>query len=191
MVSTRQVQIEKRYFVYGFLLVIACFTYTAALAGIYDPTNLTDFWKFAGLFLGPTLVAVGWIVTNEINIRNSRKQHTVTLIMQYFTNAQRVVDKDAVNSALPFPKVIEVTDKGFDDTSDPFLRSVARELNYLDFLASGVLNREIDEPLLRRVFGTFIRHYCVQLRPYIDHWRSKDPSYWEDLLALDQRWRDG
>jgi hypothetical protein len=145
----------------------ASFTYAAALSALYDPHNLAEFWKFSGLFLGPTLVAVGWIVTNEINIRNSRKQHTITLTMQYFTNAQRVADKDAVNKALPYPQVIQANAKNLDDTSDDLLRSVARELNYFDFLAPGVLNRVIDEQLLCRVFGTIIRNYCVQLRPYI------------------------
>ena len=188
--APRKAPIERRYYVYAILLAAATFTYSAALSAIYDPPRLVEFWKFFGLFLGPTLVAVGWVVTNEVNIRNSRKQHTVTLIMQYFTNAHRIADKDTVNKSLPYPMVLEASSKNFDDTSDDLLRSVARELNYFDFLAAGVLNREIDEQLLRRVFGTIIRHYCIQLRPYIDHWRKKDETYWEDLLALEQQWRE-
>ncbi len=188
MAAPRKVHIERRYYIYGVLLALASFTYAAALSALYDPRNPAEFWKFAGLFLGPTLVAIGWIVTNEVNIRNSRKQHTINLIMQYFTNAQRVADKDAVNKALPYPRVLDAGSKDFDDTDDDLLRSVARELNYFDFLASSVLHREIDEQLLCRVFRTIIRHHCVQLRPYIEHWRKKDPAYWEDLLALDQRW---
>jgi hypothetical protein len=188
--APRKVTIERRYCFYGILAVIAIFTYVAALSALYAPPNNIEFWKFAGLFLGPTLVAIGWIVTNEVNIRNSRKQHTVTLINQYFTNAQRVADKDVINKALPFPKVLDGKGSDFDDTSESLLRSVARELNYFDFLASGVLNREIDEDLLRRVFCIVIRHYCLQFRPYIDHWREKDASYWKDLLALNERWHD-
>jgi hypothetical protein len=188
--APRKVSIERRYCLYGILFAIAIFTYVAALSALYDPPRYIEFWKFAGLFLGPTLVAIGWIVTNEVNIRNSRKQHTVTLINQYFTNAQRVADKDVVNKTLPFPNVLEAKGNDFNDTSECLLRAVARELNYFDFLASGVLNREIDEELLRRVFCIVIRHYCMQLRPYIDHWRGKDPTYWKDLLALNERWRD-
>ena len=183
-----KLHLERRYYVYLFLLAPASFTYVAALSALYDPRSPAEFWKFAGLFLGPTLVAVGWIVTNEVNIRNSRKQHTINLIMQYFTNAQRVADKDAVNRALPYPQLLDATARNFDDTGDRLLRAVARELNYFDFLASSILHREIDEQLLRRVFRTIIRNYCVQLRPYIDHWRKKDVTYWEDLLALDRRW---
>jgi hypothetical protein len=187
--APRKVHIERRHYVYGILLALTAFTYVAALSALADPRNPAEVWKFAGLFWGPTLVAIGWIVTNEVNIRNSRKQHTVNLVMQYFTNVQRVSDKDVVNGALPYPQVLDASAMNFDDTKDPLLRSVARELNYFDFLASGVLNREIDEQLLRRVFEIIIRHYCLQFAPYIDHWRRKDGSYWKDLLALEQRWR--
>ena len=64
---------------------------------------------------------------------------------EYFTNAHRVADKDTVNKSLPYPTVLEAGTKDLDNPSDELLRSVARELNYFDFLASGVLNREIDE----------------------------------------------
>jgi hypothetical protein len=186
--APHKLHIERRHFVYCFLLAVACFTYAAALTAIYELNGTAEFWKFIGLFLGPTLVAVGWVVTNEVNIRNSRKQHTINLVMQYFTNAKRIEDKDALNQALPFPSVLDPTKYDFDDTSNDLLRSAARELNYFDYLASAVLHREIDEQLLRRVFGIIIRHYCMQLRPYIEHWRRKDNTYWEDLIALDRRW---
>ena len=180
--------IERRHYVYCFLLALTCFTYTAALTAVYRPDSTQEFWKYAALFLGPTLVAVGWIVTNEVNIRNSRKQHTVNLIMQYFTNAKRIEDKDTLNKELPYPSVIDPAKFNFDDTKNEVLRAAARELNYFDYLSSAVVHREIDEQLLRRVFGTVIRHYCLQLKPYIDHWRSKDSGYWEDLITLNDRW---
>lgn len=188
--APHRVHVERRYYVYALLLCVACFTYTAALSAIYSSDKSEEFWKFAGLFLGPTLVAVGWVVTNEVNTRNSRKQHTVNLIMQYFTNAKRIEDKEMLNTKLPFPAILNPAEVDFDDTSNPVLRAATRELNYFDYLSSAVLHREIDEQLLRRVFGIVIRNYCIQLGPYITHWRGKDESFWSDLVELEKMWRE-
>lgn len=188
MATSEKVHIEPRHCVYFFLMAAASFTYGAALAAV-EPKNNLEFWKLAGLFLGPTLVAVGWVVTNEVNIRNSRKQHAIDLIMQYFTNGNRIADKDRLNKELPFPAQLDRTKINFDDTTDEFLRCVARELNYFDFLASAILHRDIDEHLLRRVLEPIIWRYCIQFRPYIEHWQAKEPTYWADLTALDHQWK--
>lgn len=188
MASPKQLPLERRYFVYLFLLAAAVFTYTAALAALYNPQDQKDFWKFAGLFLGPTLVAVGWVVTNEVNTRNSRKQHTLTLLMQYFTNTQRISDKEKINKDLPYPMKLSTAKVNFDSRGEPLIEAIVRELNYLDFLASAVLHREIDERLFRRVFVTILPHYAEQLGDYIDYWRGQNPVFWEDFIALRDRW---
>jgi hypothetical protein len=180
--------IEKRYYVYGFLLAVASFTYVAALSALYDPRNLAEFWKFAGLFLGPTLVAIGWIVTNEVNIRNSRKQHTITLIMQYFTNAQRIDDKEDIYRQLPSDKTIDQIVL-FDNLSQDLLRTVTRELNYFEFLASAILRREIDENLMHRVFQDIVIRHGKTLGPFIKHCRKDSASTWADFVELYEQWK--
>jgi hypothetical protein len=72
--------------------------------------------------------------------------------VQYFTNAKRIEDKDRINSELPWPAKIDGAKINFNDTSNPVLRTVARELNYFDFLASAILRHETEEMLMRRVF---------------------------------------
>lgn len=181
--------LERRHFVYLGIGGAALLTYVASLTAIYHSAERQDFWKYLGLFLGPALVAIGWIVTNEVNVLNSRKQHTINLILQYFTNAQRIKDKDCLNSDLPWPKKIDGTVVNFDNTADPLLRTVARELNYFDFLASAILRREIEERLLRRVFQDVVRHYYIQLEPYVLHWQTKNSDTWADFATLYDKWR--
>jgi hypothetical protein len=185
----KHMRIQWRYCVYFFFIAVAAAVYWFALSAVYSPTNPQEFWKYAGLFLGPTLIALGWVVTNEINTRNSRKQHTINLIMQYFTNSKRIDDKECLNTKLPYPeKLVEEGELRFDDRNNRFLRTVVRELNYLDFLSSAVLHREIDGQLFERVFVTILPHTCYQFRAYIDHWRKKDKRYWEDLIKLNNKW---
>jgi hypothetical protein len=179
---------ERRHFVYTGVAAIAALIYAAALAAIYDK-NRDDFWKYAGLYFGPALVAAGWIVTNEVNVLNSRKQHTINLIVQYFTNTKRIEDKDFINTHLPWPTIVSGTSLDFENTGTDLLRTIARELNYFDFLASAILRREIEEHLLRRVFQNIVRHYYIQFEPYIIHWQAKNPETWADLGALYDKWK--
>jgi hypothetical protein len=181
--------LERRHVVYLGIGAAALLTYVACLTAIYHSAERQDFWKYLGLFLGPALVAIGWIVTNEVNVLNSRKQHTINLILQYFTNAQRIKDKDCLNSDLPWPKKIDGAVVNFDNTADPLLRTVARELNYFDFLASAILRREIEERLLRRVFQDVVRHYYIQFESYIQHWRAENTDTWADFVSLYDRWK--
>ena len=102
------------------------------------------------MFLGPTLIAFGWVVTNEMSTRNSRKQHSINLIMQYFTNPKRIDDKEELNTKLPYPaELVDNEERKFTDRDNKFLRAVVRELNYLDFISSAVLSRDIDERLFK------------------------------------------
>ena len=183
--------LERRHYVYAAIATIVLSLYAVALTeGQLAETDLADknFWKMAGLYLGPLIVAVGWIVTNEINILNSRKQHTINLITQYFTNAQRIADKDLLNKRLPPTKIVSADEYPFDDTAHAFLRGVLRELNYFDFIGSAVLHRDIDEALVRRVFATIVHRYYRQYGPFIEYWRAKNPAYWADFVALFHRW---
>jgi hypothetical protein len=183
------IYLEKRHFVYIGIAVVAAFFYVASLTAIYHSQKRHEFWKYLGLYLGPTLVAVGWVVTNEVNVLNSRKQHTINLILQYFTNAQRIKDKDRINSGLPWPNKIDQSKVSFNHTADDLLRTIARELNYFDFLASAIIRREIEERLLRRVFQNVVRHYYIQFESYIQHWRAENADTWADFVSLYDRWK--
>ena len=189
MSSPKRLHLERRHFVYVAMAAIALLIYVGALTAIYHSDARHEFWKYLGLYLGPALVALGWVVTNEVNVLNSRKQHTINLILQYFTNAKRIEDKDRINSDLPWPAKIDRIKLDFDDSSDLLLRTVARELNYLDFLASAILRHEIEDTLLRRVFQDIVRHYYMQCEPYILHWQQKNPETWMDFAKLYDKWK--
>jgi hypothetical protein len=182
-------RLEPRHWFYLVVFIAAVAVYRTALLTLHDLEGPTEVWKYAGLFLGPTLVAVGWVVTNEVNIRNSRKQHTINLILQYFTNTKRIDDKEEINKALHGGAKIAPTDKGFNDPDNKLLRTVVRELNFFDFLASAILRNEIDEGLMRRVFRDLVCRHCKQLWPYIEHCRKGNRETWADFVKLYGMWR--
>ena len=57
--------LERRHFVYVGMAAIALLIYVAALAALYHSQDRQDFWKYLGLYLGPALVALGWVVTKR------------------------------------------------------------------------------------------------------------------------------
>jgi hypothetical protein len=180
--------IERRFEFYAVVAAGVVVIYGAVLAHLYVNGTADDFWKYVGLFLGPVLVAFGWVFTNEINIRNSRKQHTINLILQYFTNAQRIADKDALRKALPKGTTIDDV-RGLDGPNADLLLTVMRELNYFDFLASAILRREIDEGLMRRVFEDIVIGHAIQLWPDIKKSQQRGTeNTWADFVALYRRW---
>jgi hypothetical protein len=183
--------IERRHYVYAVIATIATCIIVAALSAAYQAesnSGTSDFWRTAALFFGPTLVAIGWVVTNEVTTLNSRKQHTITLINQYFTNAQRIEDKRKIAQRLAGRLIIDPTVYDFDDHTHPFLTTVQRELNYLDFLASSILRREVDEGLLKRVLRDILLRHHDQLLPYIKHCQCRSPDTWADFSKLYDRW---
>jgi hypothetical protein len=151
-------------------------------------TNTEEFWKYAGLILGPVLVTFGWVFTNEVNIRNSRKQHTINLILQYFTNAKRIEDKEEIYRQLPSDKTIDQI-VSFDDLLQDLLRTATRELNYFEFLASAILRREIDGKLMYRIFQDIVIRHGKTLGPFIKYCRKDSPSTWTDFVELYEQWK--
>lgn len=181
-------RIERRHLVYLGILLVVAFLYVAVLRNLNQGT---DYWLTVGMIMGPSLVAIGWVVTNEVNILNSRKQHTINLITQYFTNSQRISDKEELNKGLSADETIDSQKVDFNDTASAFLGAALRELNYFDFIGSAVLRSDIDEGLVRRVFGTIVHRYYRQYRPFIEHWQKREPEYWSDFVALFHRWYPG
>jgi hypothetical protein len=180
--------IKTRYWWYVAVLVAIVAVYGVALRRLYNPNDPLEFWKYTGLFLGPMLVTFGWVFTNEVNIRNSRRQHTITLIMQYFTNTQRIDDKEEIYREVPSDKTIDQIVQ-FADLSQDLLRTVTRELNYFEFLASAILSREIDGKLMHRVFQDIVIRHGKTLGPFIKHCRTDSASTWADFVELYEQWK--
>lgn len=182
-----QVRLEPRHYVYATIFVIALGGYGVAIVLIhsFDPKA----WPapFATL-LASLLVATGWVITNEVSIRNSRKQHTINLITQYFTSAQRIADKKQINECLPYPQNIGADEFDFEDSQSPFLAAVDRELNYFEFLAAGIYRRDIDEGLLRDCMQDILCGYYRQMEAYIRHWRRKNAHTRERFADLHHTW---
>jgi Domain of unknown function (DUF4760) len=144
----------------------------------------------AAPFLGSILVTIGWIVTTEANIGNSRRQHTITLITQHAFDPTRAANRDIIKQTLPtYRTKLTATMADFTDETLPLLKAIDLELNFYEFLALGMTSGDLDERLIHRSLrGQFVNFY-QQMEAYIDFWRAKDRRTWIGLATMYTRWQ--
>lgn len=141
-------------------------------------------------FAGAMLVAAGWMVTNEVAIRNSRRQHTITLISDYMIRRERLEDKRTIRRYVPKSNISVSTVGGFSyaDETHELAIAIDRELNFFEFVAVGLENGDLDPKISYETIRGILCPFIKQVRPYIDHWQTLDSEIWEHATALADRW---
>jgi hypothetical protein len=126
-------------------------------------------------FAGAMLVASGWIVTNEISIRNLRKQHTISLLSDFLIRKERLEDRKLIKKMLPkFALITTVTGVSFDDDNSDLLQAIDRELNFYEFVAVGLENGDLDPYITYSTVRGLMVGFVKQVEAYIDYWRARD-----------------
>ncbi len=187
MHSVLNFRMRRRFWVYVAVGIAA----GAVLTLLYKEIALPDgkFWN-AAPFLGSILVTIGWIVTSEVNIGNSRRQHTIALVTHHAFDPTRAANRDTIKQTLPTYKTkLTATMADFGNETLPLLKAIDLELNFYEFLALGMASGDLDEHLIRRSLrGQFVSFY-QQTEDYIDFWRLQDRRTWVELAAMYTRWQ--
>ncbi|HEY1722571.1 MAG TPA: DUF4760 domain-containing protein [Magnetospirillaceae bacterium] len=141
-------------------------------------------------FSGAMLVATGWIVTNEVSIRNLRKQHTITLISDFLIRKERIEDKKLIKTKLPkLALITSIAGLDYGDDNNDLLQAIDRELNFYEFIAVGLKNGDLDGRISYDIVRGLLVGFITQVHPYIDYWRVKDPETWEHAVQLADKWK--
>ncbi len=147
-----------------------------------------ELWHVAPFF-GSVLITLGWVVTSEVNIRNSRRQHTIGLITQHAFDATRIANREKIKERLPSYRTKLTNDiVNFDDENDTLLKAIDLELDYYEFLAVAVKNDDVNERMLLDCLKTQFCHFHEQNKEYIGHWQKSRPSVWEHQTKMYRRW---
>jgi hypothetical protein len=181
------VRIRRRFWIY--------FSVGAAVAAflgllIHDTAGMSDQSSRLAPFVGYILITIGWIVTSEVNIGNSRRQHTITLITQHAFDPQRAANRDIIKQTLPSfqSKLHSTLSIYFDDETSALLKAIDLELNFYEFLAVGAATGNLDESLIKQSLGSQFMAFYVQVEAYITHWRAKNDKTWRELSLMYTRW---
>ncbi|MBT3553406.1 MAG: DUF4760 domain-containing protein [Rhodospirillaceae bacterium] len=177
--------LRPRHFVYIGVGILAYYVMYYLVRGGIEGENL---WQLS-IFTGTIFLSIGWIVSNEISILNSRKQHTINLISDYMINSQRIKDKTVIKKYLP-----KYTDKltsaimNFEAEDLDIGQAIDREINFFEFVAVGLETGDLDPNITERSIKSLAVNFYIQVEDYIGHWQSKDESTWEHFKNLSIRW---
>ena len=178
--------VRRRYFFYAVVAALSAGGFHIDLRDLWgDPDKE---WQIT-VFLGSNLIVLGWIFTNEIALSNSRKQHTITLITNFVTNGQRILDKQKIREFLPRGTRVSRTILNYDDENAALAQAIDRELNFFEFIAIGIMSGDLEERMAKRMLSGVLLGFIEQVRDYIDYWRGFDSETWADVCALCERWR--
>jgi hypothetical protein len=145
-----------------------------------------------GAFYGSILVTIGWVLTAEVTIRNSKRQHTITVLTQQAFTKEREDRLDIVKQKLPhyYSKLTpEMVD--FDQERDALLKAIDYELDFYEFIAAGLHNDHFDRVLVENTIKSRCMRFVDQAEHYIGHWQSKPDgkTTWAHLMQMYKHWK--
>ncbi|HZV76378.1 MAG TPA: DUF4760 domain-containing protein [Candidatus Babeliales bacterium] len=171
------------------IIAVGSSTWIGYEAGVNPGGN---YWHLAPI-IGSVLVALGWIVTTQTMMKTNMRQHTITVMLHYDTANVSQRHRKLIIEYLPSLESLVVPGDRiptYDDEGSPFYEALDYELNYFDFMASGVFKQVLDEQLLRDSFNSKFLYFYRCARPYIDHVQNTygNERIWGNFCSLCEKW---
>ena len=181
-----EVEMRRRHFVYLAVVVVAALVLYPLLQETIRQGG--EIWH-AAPFLGSMLIAIGWIVTSEANIRSSKRQNTIMLITQHLLDNNRTKNRTTIRKTLPTyetnftPQMVS-----FDDEDHELIKALDIELNFYEFIAAAARRDDLDEKLLKVCLRGMFTHFHKQCSDYIKHWQTKNSDTWSQMDWMRRKW---
>lgn len=148
-----------------------------------------NLWRIA-ILLGPILITIGWMASNEVLLVNQRKHHTINLITDHISGKQRIKDKTLIRYKIgSHPNKMSRAIADFDKEDDKIIQAIDREINFYEFLAAGIVTGDIDKRIVERTLTANLCDFYEQMESYITHHQNKNPTTWEHYTDLYNNWQ--
>ena len=142
--------------------------------------------------IGGAAAMAGWIVSSIVTIRNSVKQHTVNTLLQSRLSAVYMENTANVNTYFFESngeiRPIKESDLADDEESRKHIAAARYMLNYMEFVAVGIRQGDLNERLLRSSLRTILINVHDFSKVFIDQRRMKNSRIFENFLWLHDRW---
>lgn len=162
--------------------------------GVKAPANL-DVTHWLGS-VGVVSAICGWIVAGIITVRNSTKQHTMSLLLESRLSSTYMGYANWINSSV-FDKEGRIRIVPIDEYRESQEAHSALNfiLNFFEFVAVGIRCGDLDERIVKNTHRGLIVNMVTASDMVIRAARQDDgkkvgkPKCFEHLLWLDARWR--
>ena len=168
-------------------------------------SNWISFLGFVGTTASILLAAYTFMRSADNARRQSRKQHTITILLESRLSEEfRNMNEQRKSVFKPGSDIIHSDWKNAKDRKKRYPHSDLEEvedryktadalmfmLNYYEFLALGIRTGDLDEDLLRGTMRGLMCSMVDDARDVIFHLQKESPSIYEHLRLLYERWRD-
>lgn len=165
------------------------------------------------ILAGALLATLGWLTSAVLTVRNqqkaseaaaraSRKQHTLTILLQMRQNPEFIKHRENINAKFPPRTKLTASDVAVIDTeihqsyaydadAPPRISDSIRYVtNYYEFLCAALDEGDLDETLLKKSLEGIMVGYEDKVRLFIDYCQGQDPSVYEYFTKIAGRWRE-
>ena len=169
------------------LLIVSILVF--GLAGaflVYDASNRTP----VVAAIAATAATIGWVLQRQSALEISRKQHTLTILLQMRQND--IFNRHRINFFSVYPRDSYIQQQDVDRLLNervakekygidangmlkfPVVESIFFICNYYEFLASGIRQGDLDNDLLEQSLRSITIQFYRTCRPLIDKIRDLD-----------------
>ncbi len=157
--------------------------------------------------LGILLATLGWVTTVSTHRYISRRQHTMNVLLQHRFNNHITKHMQIIHARFPVgtpitqkdaKKLVEATKSkhsayGRKQNKLPPLDEVHGSLvvmlNYYEFLAIGIKQRDLDARVMEDFYNFMLTGFSEKAREFIKFRQSSRPSLYENLVDLYRAWK--
>lgn len=144
-----------------------------------------------------TVAAIGWTVAGWITHRNTVRQNTNNILFARFSQAPFGEALHRFHKQFGWKVNETITSVQLDmlrlSGNDESMRAAASAtyiLNYFESIASGVLNGDLDQTIVRDNVRGFICNYHDKCAPHIRASNRANPRTYENLIKLRTHYRE-
>jgi hypothetical protein len=137
----------------------------------------------------------GWMIQALIAVRNSRKQHTMSVLLQTRMSAEFNKNVAIIEKTFPEGSVISYSKANRNKQT---LSAVRYVLNYYEFIAVGLRHRDLDETLMRDCICSQMCRFLLRADDVIRKVRDENEfgvasaekrRIFRTLRSLQKRWQ--
>lgn len=151
---------------------IAAFTglYHVVQAHMNNPAS--NLFALVG-YCAALVALAGWMVQSFVAMRNSRKQHTMNVLLQTRLNEIPAKHIKQIDKTFPNGADISYAELSKEENRDAY-ESVRWILNYYEFVATGIRHGDLDENLMCDCICSQLCVFCKRADDVIRNVRSED-----------------
>jgi hypothetical protein len=172
--------------------LLAAISFVIAVAIAFPLFNQHAFSGAAGwlTYVGAVSAILSYLGREFLAMRSSRKQHTVTVLLQ--SRLSTAFNDRAKAFLRGYPVMPSLTMVKVGDWDDPAkheaLEGLKYLLNYYEFIAIGVRTGDLDEEYLKLSLKSIVRNLCSVADAFIQKGQTRDHEVYKNLLWLRDRW---